>query len=158
MAETLRPFGLLTLSLIEELINKNCYAPFEFIVKAQKARKIKNGGSICYVSSVIEKCGTLGSGGYGLAKSGFSSLARSIGLELVKKKIRINSVAYGYIDTKFIKNLGGSKDIINSIPMGILTAEQASGVAVFLLSEASKYITRQTILADSGVTLHQSLA
>lgn len=158
MAETPRPFGMLSISLMEELMTKNCYAPFEFIVKAHKARKIKNGGSICYVSSVIEKCGTLGSGGYGLAKSAFSSLARSMGLELAKKKIRINSVAFGYIKTKFIDGLGVSEDIINSIPLGIASAEEASGTAVFLLSDASKFITRQTILADSGVTLHQSLA
>ena len=157
MAETPRPFGMLSLSLIEELMIKNCYAPFEFIAKAQKARKIKAGGSICYVSSVIEKCGTLGSGGYSASKTAFSALARSMGQELAKKGIRINSVAYGYVKTKFLDSLGVSEESLNAAPLGIPNSEEASGVASFLLSDASKYITRQTIIADSGVTLHQAL-
>jgi NAD(P)-dependent dehydrogenase (short-subunit alcohol dehydrogenase family) len=157
MAETPRPFGMLSISLMEELMTKNCYAPFEFIVKAQKARKIKNGGSICYVSSVIEKCGTLGSGGYSASKTAFSALTRSMGQELAKKGIRINSVAYGYVKTKFLDSLGVSEDSLNLAPLGIPDALEASGVASFLLSDASKYITRQTVIADSGVTLHQAL-
>lgn len=158
VAETPRPFGMLSVSVIDDLMEKNCYAPFEFIVKSQKLRKLKAGGSICYVSSVIEKCGTLGSGGYSASKTAFSAISRSMGLELAKKGIRINSVAYGYVKTKFLDSLSISEDSLSRIPLGLPDSDQAAGVATYLLSDASKYITRQTIIADSGVTLHQALS
>lgn len=156
-AETPRPFGMLSTSTIEDLMKKNCYAPFEFIVNAQKRRKIKVGGSICYVSSVIEKCGTIGSGGYSASKTAFSAISRSIGLELAKKSIRINSVAYGYVNTKFLDTLSISEDNLSRIPFGLPDPEHAAGIAVYLLSDASKYITRQTIISDCGLTLHQAM-
>ncbi len=156
-AESARPFAMLTAQALQDLFTLNTLAPFELIKLSQKKRKINEGGAICYVSSVIEKCGTLASGGYGATKSAFSALARSMGMELSKKKIRINTVAYGYVKTKFLDGLSLSQESVESAPYGLPTAQEAADVAVFFLSDASKFMTRQTIVADSGVTLHQAL-
>jgi NAD(P)-dependent dehydrogenase (short-subunit alcohol dehydrogenase family) len=157
MAESARPFAMLTAQSLQELFTLNTLAPFELIKLSQKKRKINEGGAICYISSVIEKCGTVASGGYGATKSAFSALARSMGMELSKKKIRINTVAYGYVKTKFLDGLSLSHESIKSAPYGLPSAQEAADIAVFLLSDASKFMTRQTIVADSGVTLHQAL-
>jgi NAD(P)-dependent dehydrogenase (short-subunit alcohol dehydrogenase family) len=157
MAESARPFAMLSIQTLQELFVINTLAPFELIKLAQKKRKIKEGGAICYVSSVIEKCGTVASGGYGATKSAFSALARSMGIELSKRRIRVNTVAYGYVKTKFLEGLAISEDSVSAAPYGLPNANEAAEVAVFLLSDCSKFITRQTIVADSGVTLHQAL-
>ncbi len=158
MAESARPFAMLSIQTLQELFVINTLAPFELIKLAQKKRKIKEGGAICYVSSVIEKCGTLAAGGYGATKSAFSALARSMGVELAKKKVRINSVAFGYVETKFLDGLLLSRETVESAPYGLPSAQEAADVAVFFLSDASRFMTRQTLLADSGVTLHQALS
>jgi NAD(P)-dependent dehydrogenase (short-subunit alcohol dehydrogenase family) len=157
IAESPRPYSMLSKDILQDLLSKNCVAPFELIVKLSKARKIKNGASICYVTSVTEKCGPSGSGGYGASKTAFSALSRSMGIELAKKKVRINSVAFGYVKTKFLDDLGVSEEMLNLAPLGLPNSNDAAGVPLFLLSDSSKFITRQTIVADSGITLHQAL-
>jgi Dehydrogenases with different specificities (related to short-chain alcohol dehydrogenases) len=96
---------------------------------------------------------------YGASKAAVVSMTRTLALELSPYNIRVNSIAPGYIDTPGTAQWrtpeieGRHK---KSIPLGrIGQPEEIATIALFLASDASSYITGETILADGGVLLSQ---
>jgi len=116
-------------------------------------------GRIINVASVSGLRGSLPSGthtsGYVAAKGGVIALTRELGAKWAQYGIRVNAMAPGFFPSRMTEKTleSGLREIEARIPMGRVGREgELKGVAVFLASDASSYITGQTIVVDGGAT------
>lgn len=108
-------------------------------------------GRIVAVSSVAGIAGNRGQVNYSAAKAGIIGAVKALALELAKRKITVNCVAPGLIETDMTKDLPRD-DIIRAIPMRRFgTPEDVSRVVEFLCSPGAAYVTRQVIAVDGGL-------
>ncbi len=93
---------------------------------------------------------------YCASKAGISGFTKALAIELAQHKINVNAVAPGAIDTPGVQegmDPAQKEATIQSIPVKRMgTPKEIAEVAVFLASDASSYITGQTIIADGGYT------
>jgi 3-oxoacyl-[acyl-carrier protein] reductase len=114
------------------------------------------GGSIVNISSVVGLRGYRGMAVYAATKGGIDAMTRALARELGAWKIRVNSVAPGYLDTSMSVSLGESQldQIRRRTPLGRLgTPEDVVGPVRFLLSDESAFVTGQVLVVDGGVTV-----
>ena len=115
------------------------------------------GGSIINVSSTGGVRPGRGLGAYSVSKAAVIMLTRVCASEWGKDGIRVNCLAPGLIKTEFSRALWEDEQrletTVSQMPAGrIGLAEDMVGTAVFLASDASAYITAQTIVVDGGQT------
>ena len=121
-------------------------------------RSIAAGKIIC-MSSVHEVIPWGGHVNYATSKGGVMLLMKSMAQELAPKKIRVNSIGPGAIQTPINRSAWDTPEALRSlltlIPYGrIGTPEDIGKVAVWLASDDSDYLTGTTIFADGGMTLY----
>jgi 3-oxoacyl-[acyl-carrier protein] reductase len=118
---------------------------------------IKPGGRIIFISSQLAFRGSSHGSDYAASKAGMLGLMRSLALELADKKILVNAVAPGTIDTDIIghytKEMRNKR--IKEIPLKRLgTSEDIANACLFLASDMSDYITGETINVNGGIYIH----
>ena len=125
------------------------------------ALRARGGGSIVFVSSVQAYATLRGCVAYGAAKAGLVAATRALAVELGADGIRVNAVAPGTIDTPMLaRDLDGMNTteaegfldrVRGANALGrIGTVEEIGDVVVFLVSDAARYVTGATIVADGG--------
>ncbi len=129
-----------------------------FITKAFSKSMLKaRTGAFVNISSVIGALGNAGQSNYAASKGGLESFTRSVALEFASRGIRANCVAPGYIKSDMTAALSEDqlKTFADKIPLSRPgeALEVASAVA-FLLSDASSYITGQTLHVNGGMYLN----
>lgn len=149
------PFDKMTEADWDKVMGVNLKGAF---LCAQAAAKVmQSGGKIISISSIAAFVGFEGLAHYCASKSGLSSMTRVLALELAPRKINVNAIAPGAIDTPGASEVSSEeavKQTIATIPWKrIGTPEDIAGAAVFLASEKADYITGQTIIVDGGFTL-----
>ncbi|MCS7210317.1 MAG: SDR family oxidoreductase [Chloroherpetonaceae bacterium] len=134
--------------------------PKALLLGAQEALKLfgEHGGVIVAVSSIGNFRCLDGYAAIGTAKAGIETLVRYLAVELGPKKVRVNAVSGGPIDTDALadfKNADTRKaEWIRRTPLGRLgTAEDIADIIAFLCTDDARWIHGQTILADGGYTL-----
>ncbi len=115
-------------------------------------------GRIVMISSVNARVSRGTNTAYITAKAGLEGLARGMAVEVATKGITVNCIAPGYmatdINTEFRADTQRYEWIRNRVPMKRWgTPEDLAGAAVFLSSDASAFITGQTLVADGGMTI-----
>jgi len=115
----------------------------------------KGGGKIVNMASVAGIKPGLGLGAYSVSKAGVIMLTRVLAQEWAAMNIRVNAIAPGVIKTKFSEAIHGSPEIAEEILKGLPIKRLGEpldivGAALFLASDASAYITGQTIVVDGG--------
>jgi 3-oxoacyl-[acyl-carrier protein] reductase len=111
----------------------------------------KKPGRIVAIASVAGIAGNRGQVNYSAAKAGIIGAVKALALELAKRKITVNCVAPGLIDTDMTKDLPRD-EITRAIPMRRFgTPEEVSSVVEFLCSPGAAYVTRQIIAVDGGL-------
>lgn len=128
--------------------------------RAVGARMIEAGkGKVINTSSVLATKGMEGRAAYCSSKAGLSQLTKVLALEWARHHINVNAIAPGWIRTEMNAALLDSdparyQEILESIPLKRIGAPaDIAGLAVFLASDASNYLTGQTIYVDGGLTL-----
>ena len=114
--------------------------------------RAKSPARIIVMSSVSAIMGNRGQSNYAASKAGLIAAAKSLAIELARRKITVNCIAPGLIDTA-MTDLGELKDeIIKQIPARrIGEADEVAALAEFLLSGDASYITRQVIGVNGGL-------
>lgn len=124
-------------------------AASEHMLRANK------GGRIINISSIIGSRGYNGMSAYSASKAGMDGLSRALARELGRRKITVNSVAPGYVLTEMSSVLTPVQlnQIVNRTPMGMLAEDSdVTNLVRFILSDAARLITGQTILVDGGIS------
>jgi len=128
------------------------------LVAKEAAKHIgAGGGSIVNVSSVISESPLAGSSIYAATKGAVDTLSGALALELAPRKIRVNTLAPGGVETEGSRKLGIAdsdfgKDIIARTPLGRLgQPDDIAKVAVFLASDDSSWLTGERIQASGGL-------
>ncbi len=111
----------------------------------------KKRGRIITVASVSGIMGNRGQTNYSASKAGIIGATKALAVELASRSITVNCIAPGLIETDMIKD-APLEAIIETIPMKRAgKPEDIAALAVFLLSEAAGYITRQVISVNGGI-------
>ncbi|MBQ4379122.1 MAG: 3-oxoacyl-ACP reductase FabG [Treponema sp.] len=111
----------------------------------------KKKGRIVTISSVSGVIGNRGQVNYSASKAGIIGATKALAVELASRKITVNCIAPGFIETEMIKD-APVEHILPTIPMGRAgKPEEVASLAVFLLSESAAYITRQVIGVNGGI-------
>ena len=153
------PFQFCTRENFDEVFDVNFFSPVELLRLLVKKKKFVKGSSVVFVSSIggIRAYGASNSI-YGASKSAIDSVMKTCARELAAKKIRVNSVNPGMVETKLIH-------------VGMITEEQleqdkktyplqrygtpvdiALGI-IYLLSDASSWVTGHPLVIDGGKTI-----
>jgi 3-oxoacyl-[acyl-carrier protein] reductase len=115
-----------------------------------------DGGSVINISSVASTKGLAGATVYGATKAALDQITRNHAIELAPKKIRVNTIAPGGVETEGTHSAGiiGSdfeKQMVAETPLGRLgQPDDIAGVAVFLASDASRWITGERLVVAGG--------
>lgn len=111
----------------------------------------KKKGRIITISSVSGVTGNRGQVNYSASKAGIIGATKALAVELASRKITVNCIAPGVIETEMIKD-APMDHILPTIPMQRAgKPEEVAACAVFLLSEGASYITRQVININGGI-------
>jgi 3-oxoacyl-[acyl-carrier protein] reductase len=113
------------------------------------------GGSIVNISSIVGMRGYNGLAAYSATKAGLDAVTRSLARELGPRRIRVNSVAPGYLETQMTGELDARQiqQITRRTPLGRLgQPSDAAGPVLFLLSDAACFITGHVLVVDGGIT------
>lgn len=143
-----------------KVVDLNLTGTFLVTQRVAAASMIPRGaGRIVMIASVAGMRGTapplLGTAAYTTAKGGVIAMTRGLAAEWARHGITVNAIAPGWFPTKMTRaTLGEAADVIErATPLGRLGGpEDLKGAAVLLASDASAYITGQTIAVDGGLT------
>jgi NAD(P)-dependent dehydrogenase (short-subunit alcohol dehydrogenase family) len=118
-----------------------------------------DGASIILNASIVASKGLSANGVYSATKAAVRSFARTWTTDLKERRIRVNAVSPGFIDTPGLSNLlastgtgqQGKEMISNAVPLGRFgTPDEIAKAVVFLASDDSSYITGTELFVDGG--------
>ena len=113
--------------------------------------RLRKGGRIVTLSSVSGLVGNRGQVNYSAAKAGIIGATKALAIELAKRKITVNCVAPGVIETDMIENIYAD-EAKKMIPMGSFgKPEDIANTVAFLMSDEAGYVTRQVISVNGGM-------
>ncbi|MDN3676691.1 SDR family oxidoreductase [Flavobacterium paronense] len=151
------PFKFLNEKSWAETIETNLYAPAILSQLLFKNNKINLNASIVFISSIASKVASFGNISYMASKGAINSLSRGMALELAPKKIRVNTIEPALIKTNLIGSIFSDEDLENYLkkfPLGRFgEPEEVAYAVIYLLSDATSWITGTIITIDGGVTL-----
>lgn len=114
---------------------------------------LRQGGRVVTLSSVSGLMGNRGQVNYSAAKAGIIGASKALAVELAKRKITVNCIAPGLIDTGMIEMEAlALKEAMHMIPMRRMgEADEVAGLASYLMSDIAGYVTRQVISINGGM-------
>ena len=139
----------------DQVLAVNLKGVFNCSKVATKAM-LKTGGSIINMSSVVGLNGNKGQSNYAASKAGIIGFTKSIAKEFASRKIRVNAIAPGFIQTAMTDVLSDEvkAETLKNIPMNRFgLSDEVAKVALFLASDLSSYITGEVIRVDGGMAM-----
>lgn len=154
----LTPLKFVKRESLEEVMNINYFSMVLLISQIIREKKIKKGvySSIVLISSVAQQIGTKSSLLYTGSKGAMSAASRVIANELSSLKIRVNTVEPGMVQTAMASEMEDllSREVVEKdvkqYPLGYGKPEDVANATVFLLADASKWMTGQSLTLDGG--------
>lgn len=154
------PLKLVKEDSLDNIIRTNIYSAY-FLTKevSRMGNYIKTGVSVIFLSSVMGIKGENAKSMYSLTKGALISTARSLAIELAPKRIRVNCISPGVIETPINSTQPYMADpdkrsmLESKHPLGLGKTTDISYACIYLLSDAAKWITGQNLVIDGGYTI-----
>jgi NAD(P)-dependent dehydrogenase (short-subunit alcohol dehydrogenase family) len=154
----LAPIGSITESHFDKIFNVNVKG---LLFTVQKALTLfQDGGSIVLTGSIGGSKGYEGSSVYSATKAAIRSFARTWTVELKHRKIRVNAISPGPIDTPMTSSMVKSEELgeqlktnlVNAVPLGRMgNPDEVAKAILFLVSDDSSYVTGIELFVDGGM-------
>ncbi len=128
----------------------NCIKTVSPVMMKQKSGKIVN------IASIVGIIGNIGQANYSASKAGLIALTKTCARELASRRINVNAVAPGFIQTSMTERLPAQvkEKLSSQIPFGeIGKPEDVASAVMFLVSEQASYITGEVIRVDGGMAM-----
>ena len=153
------PFSFSTRDKYDPVFDVNFFAPVELLRLLVKKKKLEKDSSVVFVSSIGGiKSFQFGNSVYGASKAALNSTMKFCARELATKKIRVNAVNPGMVNTKLIQGGAISEEQyeldVERYPLKRYGEPRdiALGI-IYLLSDASSWVTGHSLIIDGGVTI-----
>lgn len=153
------PIQFATRDKFDEIFNINFYAPVELMRMLFKKKKLIKGASVVLLSSLGgTQIYSGGNGIYGASKAALNSIMRFSANEFSNRKVRVNSICPGMVDTPLIHRGTISEEQLledqKRYPLGRYgKPEDIAFAVIYLLSDASSWVTGQSFVLDGGLSI-----
>ncbi|MED3982766.1 3-oxoacyl-[acyl-carrier-protein] reductase [Peribacillus simplex] len=140
----------------DSVINTNLKGVFLCTKAVTRQMMKQRSGRIINMASIVGVSGNAGQANYVAAKAGVIGLTKTTAKELASRGITVNAIAPGFISTDMTGELSEDvqKAMLDQIPLARFgDPKDIAAVASFLASEASKYMTGQTLHVDGGMVM-----
>ncbi len=142
-----------------EVIETNLTGTYNYCHAVTQPMLSRRQGSIINISSVAAEFGSRGQVNYAASKGGIDGLTRCLAKELAARKVRVNGVAPGMIETdmsQMVRDAAGDR-IKDAIPLRrVGQPAEIAGVVAFLACDDASYMTGQVLRVDGGLSLGAS--
>ena len=141
---------------LDAVLDVNLKGSFYMMREAAKIMLKQKSGRIVNISSVVGVIGNAGQVNYSATKAGVIGMTKSLARELAGRRINVNAVAPGMIETDMTRAMSDKarEAVIAGIPFKEMgKPEEIASVVSFLAGEDSSYITGQVICADGGMSI-----
>lgn len=152
------PLAESTEALYDEMFDPNVKGAF---FTAQRALPLlSDGASVIFTSSTVASFGMPGASIYAATKAALNSFAKTLGVELAGRKIRVNVVSPGPIATPLFGKMGMTQEQVDHTAAGILSgvplgrfgdSSEIAKAVTYLASDDSAYVTGTELLVDGGM-------
>ena len=154
------PLKLMTVGQQEQYFRTNVYATIELTRQVLGIKNIrKEGASVIFFSSVMGVVGENAKSLYSMTKGALISASRSLAVEYAKKKIRVNCISPGVVITPinasqpYIADPEKRAVLEAKHPLGLGQTCDIANACVFLLSDASRWMTGHNLIIDGGYSI-----
>jgi NAD(P)-dependent dehydrogenase (short-subunit alcohol dehydrogenase family) len=141
-----------------EIIETNLFSTTRLNTALLQAKKINKNASLVFISSVASGVvAEVGNAMYSASKGALTAFAKVLALELASRKIRVNCILPAMVKTNLLESISVDKEQIEQdekrYPLGYGEPQDVAYAAIYLLSDASKWVTGTNLLLDGGLTL-----
>ena len=143
----------------EEIFKVNALSAFEIVRYLSSSKNLNQGGSIVLISSITSVIGRVGVSAYAASKGAIVSAVKTMALELAKRNVRVNAVSPGTVLTPLMQSYLSQiseeerQKRVEGFPLGLGEPADVANACIYLLSEASRWVTGQNIVIDGGYTV-----
>jgi len=150
------PFRMAAEKHLQQMLSVNYLAPVSLTQQLLVKKRLLGSASLVYVTALSARAAPQAAAGYAASKAALEAAVRTLALEQAKHGFRANCIAPGYVDTPMLKKLGTAADLDDKIgltPLGRIDPDDVAKGVAYLLSAASRWITRSTLTIDGGISL-----
>lgn len=143
---------------VNDIFATNFFSIIDFNKKLLNSKKLRKGSSVVFISSTAAGIvADYGNAIYSSSKGALNAFAKVLALELSTQKIRVNCVLPAMVKTPLLSNISVDKEQLEidekRYPLGYGEPIDVAHAVIYLLSDASKWLTGTSILLDGGLTL-----
>lgn len=148
------PIRQLTEQLMTDMYSVNFLAPVMLTQRLLQADAIAERGSIIFMLSTAAHIGTCGLGPYSAMKSGLIGIIKCLAMEQAKRKIRVNGISPSTIATLIRDTHQDLREEQKAHhPLGLGTLDDVANGAIYMLSDASRWVTGTSLVMDGGMVV-----